>query len=570
LQNVLVIVAGFALVIVGFAFSSQDYTAFLLRDNVKDLHWGPVLFRALLIFHGALLIYFGVARGRSATVEPKRLYEKSPADGERITPVTVVALIALSLVALALRLWNLNSDLWIDEVFTLLDFVRQPVGQIMTSFPSQNQHMLFSVLAHISTNVFGESAWSLRLPSVLLGVASICAFFFFCKQLLGNREAWLAAALMTVSYHHIWFSQNARGYMGLLLFTITATWCWLNGLNTNKWKWWIGYLASVVLGMWIHPTMAFVMAAHGLVHVVLLMVPALGGTHRSLERFAGIRPFLIWFLSISVTLQLYALSLPEFLAVGLHEESPPNSEWTNPLWLVTESIKSLSIGFGGAVILALGAALVAFGWIALFRRDRRAAAVMTLPPIFAGTTMVILGHNIWPRFFFFSMAFGLLIVVHGAVELPKAIFRNVYRLRENDRLISNVGVVFACLLLVASLVMVPRNYALPKQDFSGPKEYIEKNKSSNDAVIAVSLAGIVYGNYLTHWPVAKSVTELEILQQNKQEVWLVYTLPIEVKSAKPELWNLIEKDYQVVKVFPGTLSGGDVYVCRRKHLELVN
>jgi hypothetical protein len=118
--------------------------------------------------------------------------------------------------------------------------------------------------------------------------------------------------------------------------------------------------------------------------------------------------------------------------------------------------------------------------------------------------------------------------------------------------------------------MVPRNYALPKQDFSGAKEYIEKNKSSNDAVIAVSLAGIVYGNYLTHWPVAKSVTELEILQQNKQEVWLVYTLPIEVKSAKPELWNLIEKDYQVVKVFPGTLSGGDVYVCRRKHLELVN
>ncbi len=31
--------------------------------------------------------------------------------------------------------------------------------------------------------------------------------------------------------------------------------------------------------------------------------------------------------------------------------------------------------------------------------------------------MLALGHNLWPRFFFFCMGFALLIAVHGAMEL---------------------------------------------------------------------------------------------------------------------------------------------------------
>src|SRR3712207_8760073 len=59
-----------------------------------------------------------------------------------------------------------------------------------------------------------------------------------------------------------WFSQNARGYMGLLLFTLLAMWFWLEAIDTNKWKWWGLYAAAIVGGMWVHPTMAFVVAAH--------------------------------------------------------------------------------------------------------------------------------------------------------------------------------------------------------------------------------------------------------------------------------------------------------------------
>ena len=53
-------------------------------------------------------------------------------------------------------------------MLTMVRFARPPVAQILTSFPDQNQHMLYSLLAHGSMRLFGEQVWALRLASVLL------------------------------------------------------------------------------------------------------------------------------------------------------------------------------------------------------------------------------------------------------------------------------------------------------------------------------------------------------------------------------------------------------------------
>ena len=556
---------GLSAILFAAGVANHYYGELLLGQTEKDLAWGPTLFRILLALHGGLLI--AISFRKKAQVTGK---DHVPANKERkverITSLVLTAMIALSLVALLLRLWNLNSDLWIDEVFTLLDFVRKPLGEIVTSFPSQNQHMLFSILGYASTGIFGESSWSLRLPSVVFGLASIWAFFFLSTRLVGTKEALLGSLLMTVSYHHIWFSQNARGYMGLLLFTILATWFWFEALTTNKWKWWLGYTAAIVLGMWVHPTMAFVVAAHGILHLIALIWPGLvDSAGDTPDPRVGWRPFAAWLLSVTVTLQLYALSLPEFLAVGLHEESK-DSDWTNPIWVLTESVQSLKIGFAGSAVLIFGGAFVVFGWIRLFKHNRRAALLMVLPALLAGVSMLLLGHNIWPRFFFFSMGFGLLTVIHGAVELPKFIAGYLTTPRAGRQwMVSSAGVGFCLLIVIASLTTLPRNYAMPKQSFSAAKKYVEEHKKSGDQIVAVRLAGVVYGSYLEpYWRVVGSETELETIEKENDRVWLIYTIPIEVKAFRPDLWQMIERDYEVVKVFPGTLSGGEVFVCQKK------
>ena len=83
----------------------------------------------------------------------------------------------------------------------------------------------------IAGAIFGDGPAALRLPAVLFGVASIAALYLFARRVTTVREALVAAALMTVSYHHIWFSQNARGYSALLFWTLVSSWLFARALR---------------------------------------------------------------------------------------------------------------------------------------------------------------------------------------------------------------------------------------------------------------------------------------------------------------------------------------------------
>lgn len=552
-------VIGAALVAFALTVSSDQYSL-ILSGGTKDLSWGPELFRALLVFHGVTIALYGAgAFNRITRSSAEPVVEKS-----RLNAITLLTLLLLTFVALLLRLWSLNSAPWIDEVLTLVDFARLPLKEIVVTFPNQNQHMLYSIAARGAFALFGESTWALRLPAVLFGLGSIWALFFFARHVTSNRAALLACLLMAVSYHHVWFSQNARGYTGLLMTTLLATWAWLEALERDEWKWWLLYVAAVVTGMWIHMTMAFVVAAHGILYLFFLAWPwTAGGEGKvSLERRAGLKPIAAWLLSCTVTLQLYALSLPEFLRTGLHEDSR-NSEWTNPVWVLTESIQNLSIGFAGVGVVLVGAAFVLFGWSSIFRRNRRAALLMVLPAVLSGGLMLSLGHNIFPRFFFFVMGFGILIVIYGALELPNFAARLIAQRDSRKAFAKRLGVCFATLIIALSLFTVPRNYALPKQDFAGAKDYVEGQLTPGGKAVAVNLAGDMFAKYYApNWLTTRDASELDELQRRSSDVWLVYTMPFEIQAFSPELWNTIQDDYEIVRTFPGTLNGGEVVVCR--------
>jgi hypothetical protein len=81
----------------------------------------------------------------------------------------------------------------------------------------------------------------------------------------------------------------------------------------------------------------------------------------------------------------------------------------------------------------------------------------------------------------------------------------------------------------------------------------------------VGLAGHAYGQYYApRWPVARTPEELNALRQNHSRSFVVYTLPIELKAFHPQLWEAVNARYEPVKVFQGSLGGGEIYVCREK------
>lgn len=553
-------VGGLALAVSALLVSNPMIEHALVSNPSRSLSWGPGLFRVLLAVHGLALMAIGLVLLRSARRRTQRTLR--PSQSSKRWWVSWVVLSVLSVIALLLRLWHLNSDLWFDELLTLLNFVRLPLGDLVTSLPDQNNHLLFSALSYASVRVFGESSWSVRLPSVLFGVMSLWALFLLGRRVVGSKEALLACGLMTVSYHHIWFSQNARGYMALLFFSLLATWLWLEALDKEAWGWWIAYSLAVTAGMLSHLTMVFVVAAHLSVYLMTLW-SASRKKDKSPEHSVSWRPLIAWGLCVSLTLQLYALALPEFLHVGLHEVSL-ESEWTSPWWVIAETVRNLRIGFSGVVVIMCGGGLLVGGWLDMLRREWQSGMLMILPALLAGGSVLATGHNLWPRFFFFAMGFALLIAMHGTTVVSQ-LFSNLVTMKSRERWGAVAGTTLALLMIAASVTTVPRVYAHPKQDYSGARDYVEMHRGPNDGVVAVGLAGVAYERYYAPtWSVAQTQAELDSARRGRAEVWLVYTLPIEVKTYRPEIWQAIESDFSVVKIFPGTLGGGEVFVCKQR------
>ena len=111
---------------------------------------------------------------------------------------------------------------------------------------------------------------------------------------------------------------------------------WSEAQSRNSWRWWIGYAVTVALGMWLHMTMLFVVvdsrSDHRRCCYGIVISPGYGSL------------LLAFTLSGAFTLQVFALTLPEFMRSARGEISMP-SEWTQPLWAVAELLKGLRIGF---------------------------------------------------------------------------------------------------------------------------------------------------------------------------------------------------------------------------------
>ena len=95
------------------------------------------------------------------------------------------ALAGVLALALALRLFKADAALWYDEIFTLVNFVRLPTGELIASYDSLNNHMLYSLAAQACVAVLGENPLALRLPAILLGIGSIFVQWRISRRVTG-------------------------------------------------------------------------------------------------------------------------------------------------------------------------------------------------------------------------------------------------------------------------------------------------------------------------------------------------------------------------------------------------
>ena len=336
-------------------------------------------------------------------------------DHPRMTRVEWAGLITVLLIAIGARLVRLDASLWYDEIFTVVNFVRLPTLDLIRTYDSFNNHMLYSLAAKLCVVLFGEHPWALRLPAVIFGVSAIIVQWVITRRLLGPWPALVTALLLSLSYHHVWFSQNARGYTGLLLWTSLATLAFVDGIARPSWRNWIGYGACAAIAMYMHLSAIFFLMAHGAVYLLLL---ASGGLH---DRKARIMPIWGALIGGALTLAVYAPILGEMIATVQDVSTASSSssgaalaEWRNPLRALQEVAISVSAAGMFTPALVMGALIVLVaGVISLAKRDRVMTAIYVIHVPMAVILLSILSVRIWPRYFFVDIGFIMMAMVHG-------------------------------------------------------------------------------------------------------------------------------------------------------------
>jgi uncharacterized membrane protein len=160
-----------------------------------------------------------------------------------------------------LRLVRLNMGFWEDEITTVVRFARSDWLSIITQMPYPNNHILYTLLLKLSVTLFGEKEWSARLPAVIIGSLTPPAVYLVFSKRFSQAASFLAGLFMALNYWAVWFSQDARGYCGLILFGFLGVWFFSRYLEKPEWRNGILYVLAAGIAVQFHLYGIFIVAA---------------------------------------------------------------------------------------------------------------------------------------------------------------------------------------------------------------------------------------------------------------------------------------------------------------------
>jgi len=315
------------------------------------------------------------------------------------------------------------KGLWGDEVWQVAWSQQQPLADTFHRFRAPPDLPLSFILVQLATT-FGSDPFWVRLPSALLGAASVALLYLLGRRLYGRATGLAAALLLAVAPYHVWYAQDARPYAALTCYSL-LTLLFFERLLRRPSPWTVvGFTAATVLNLYNHLFALFplfVEVAAGVAWVALTWARArrAGGVDRRtararLSRTAG--------GLIGGSVVALALAAPLFQGVAHYiVQGGPTDGGDVPIRLTPGAVVDLLalFGSGRGWPLLLTVALCAVGvGLAAYRRDPflgPALAWLVLP--LAALWLAHPHHMFIPRYFLFMQPVYLLLVAYGLVSL---------------------------------------------------------------------------------------------------------------------------------------------------------
>lgn len=183
-------------------------------------------------------------------------------EGERLIreseKVTVILFLLILGFGIFLRFHNLGvPSLETDEISGALishlsssEIASRNIYPEKSDIPVEEPFLPY-LLMH-SSLMTRDSDSMLRFPSALLGILTIIAIYILSNSWFNRSSALYSAFLLSFSFYHIFYSQLARGYAGLILFSILSMYFLYEFILKNSKHSLIGLILSDILGIYFH------------------------------------------------------------------------------------------------------------------------------------------------------------------------------------------------------------------------------------------------------------------------------------------------------------------------------
>lgn len=338
------------------------------------------------------------------------------------SPITVIGVILMA--ALGLRLWGLGEEsLWYDELHTVVT-IENSYTTLVTEKLGKHPPLFFMMMKPWS-EVFGTSEAMLRLPSLMLMMATMTVAAALAKRYLSTLAAIVSVGLMAISPFMVAHAQEGRMYALFSFIFICATFALMRySENRRRWLWLAVFWLFTAAGLYTHYHYGiFLLVQLGAASLFLL-----GGVKGTF--WTAVRSLPLAALAAIPTLSRFNAMRLDFDQQGRITIQPLQPNLDN-LWLNIEPILS-PVALGdpdrGTPLIVLGImmALFAFGALSsIWKKDPKTAFLATcaIMPMVLCVLISFKTPIIRPRYFvallpFWYLVIGVAITRIGELSLP--------------------------------------------------------------------------------------------------------------------------------------------------------
>jgi hypothetical protein len=429
---------------------------------------------------------------------------------------------ALTLLSGINRVVFLSHPISHDEAYTFMAFAIRGLNYAMSNYHLPNNHVFHTILVILSSRLFGEAPWAIRLPAFLAGIALVPATYFVARCFYDMPISLVSTSIVASMPVLIDYSTNARGYTLITLFSLSFVIIAAYVKDHKNLVAWTIFVFVASLGFYTLPIMLY---PFGMVMTWLF----LSALFKNVSQDYGSRIYLYLIGSGIAVFLLTVLFYAPILISSVGNPLIGNNALEALSW--SELIESIPVrirntwrewieGLPAFTIYGIVAGLIVSLFVPKMPRSRKVPLALG-GVLWISLALIVQRVAPWPRIWLFLLPFILIWASAGIIGLSRIALN---RVSWGNSLGSAILIAFILASMSASLARSARYFSENRGvlgDVEMVSVFLEENLKKDDVVVVTSPNTITLKYYLRRQGIAAEVTELNKLKLFQRAIVVV-------------------------------------------------